>query len=468
MAKKNKGKVIQMLSPENYIRQKARTLPLFECRINNEWEETGLANITVARKHTNGNLTVGLYLIDLKCLGVKDAHYFFNISESQYRELLNDIEEQMETGPVSYTLAHNIIYAGIEFADDYGFKPHRDFTAVAQYILEEDTDDIELMEIECGKKGKPFYVQGPLDNDSRARQIIAQLERTAGPGNYHFIMGANESYWKDDDDDEEPEDDEFERQKAKFGKLTTSEKLDLIKELIDRIEKLSDEEKEDFGYLSNSILDNYVDSDEAEKMYDKLSEKIFEIKITDELSDELLGIETGSEINREEWKKQFLEIYTLTLENVKKAEKKLKQLQKEMPENPAVCFLELTVLHAKGPADGYEDKLDHYYHLFPEYPLLKLFWVTHLCLTQKTLITQNLFNTGPEEFFPGKTTLHKMEMYHYLLMLTLVTMVERNMTRIEVLDRIVEEVDIDETSAVAIGELITVARINFILSLKKE
>ena len=38
MAKKKKGKVIQMLSPENYIKQRARTLPIYECRINSDWE----------------------------------------------------------------------------------------------------------------------------------------------------------------------------------------------------------------------------------------------------------------------------------------------------------------------------------------------------------------------------------------------------------------------------------------------
>jgi hypothetical protein len=31
MAKKEKGKVIQMFSPEKYIRQKARILPIPEC-----------------------------------------------------------------------------------------------------------------------------------------------------------------------------------------------------------------------------------------------------------------------------------------------------------------------------------------------------------------------------------------------------------------------------------------------------
>ena len=198
MAKKKKTKVIQMLSPVQYIRQKARTLPIHECWINVGWED-GLANITVARKHTNGNLTLGLYLVDLKCLGVKDSHYFFNISPGEYNELLLHTKESMDIEPADYTLVHNIIFAGIEFAEDFGFKPHHDFS-VSQYILEEDTEDIEWMEIECGHNGQPFYVKGPLESDLRAGQIIAQLEKTAGPGNYGFVNALDEDPFVDDDD----------------------------------------------------------------------------------------------------------------------------------------------------------------------------------------------------------------------------------------------------------------------------
>ncbi len=43
MAKKKQGKAVPMLSPENYIRQKARTLPLFECWVNKNWREDKLA-----------------------------------------------------------------------------------------------------------------------------------------------------------------------------------------------------------------------------------------------------------------------------------------------------------------------------------------------------------------------------------------------------------------------------------------
>jgi hypothetical protein len=210
MANKKKGKVVQMLSPENYIRQRARTLSIFECWINDNWEETGLASIMVARKHSNGNITSGMYLVDLKCLGVKDAHYFFNIPEYEFRELLEHAGETMNMESLSYTLAHNIIFAGIEFAGEYGFKPHKDFTSVAQYILEEDTDEVELMEIECGRNGKPAYVRGPYESDAWAAQIVVQLERTAGPGNYYFFdqKDFDDDNFDDDDDEDffNPED----------------------------------------------------------------------------------------------------------------------------------------------------------------------------------------------------------------------------------------------------------------------
>lgn len=203
-----------MLSPENYIKQKARNLPVHECWVNEEWEEDGLANITVARSHTNGNFTVGMYLVDLKCLGVKDAQYYFNMSPLDYRDLMERQSESMEIEKVDYTLVHNIVFAGIEYADDYGFLPHKDF-GIAGFILEEDTEGIELMEIDCGgEDGNPLYVRGPLDSNTRAAQIIAQLEKTAGPGNFNVIDGRVGTEWEnkhfDDNYDMVPDEEEFE------------------------------------------------------------------------------------------------------------------------------------------------------------------------------------------------------------------------------------------------------------------
>jgi hypothetical protein len=203
MANKNKGKVVKILNPENYIRQKARTLPLFECIVNSDWKVTGMANVIVSRKHSNENITAGMYLVDTKCLGIKDASYWFNIPETQYRTILKHASATMKLETVPYTLAHSIVFAGLQFAEDYGFKPHKDFTSVAQYILEEDTDDIELIEIECGMDGKPAFISGPYDDAAKIARIVAQLEKTAGPGNFTIIKEMDDDDFDEGDPDEE-------------------------------------------------------------------------------------------------------------------------------------------------------------------------------------------------------------------------------------------------------------------------
>src|SRR5215216_1027581 len=101
----------QELSPKKYIQTRARSLPVYKCFVNRDWEEGNLADVFVIRRHTNGHLTAGVFLTDLLCLGVKDTFFLFNEEE----------EEMMDKVPMSlfieidYQLAHNIIFAGHDF-----------------------------------------------------------------------------------------------------------------------------------------------------------------------------------------------------------------------------------------------------------------------------------------------------------------------------------------------------------------
>ena len=62
---------------------------------------------------------------------------------------------------------------------------------MTQYILEEDTEDIELIDIECGKDGQPFYIAGPNDTNLIINHVLNQLEKTAGEGNFKFLLPAD-------------------------------------------------------------------------------------------------------------------------------------------------------------------------------------------------------------------------------------------------------------------------------------
>jgi len=97
-----------------------------------------------------------------------------------------------------YKLVHNIIYGAVEYAEELGFAPHKDFSAT-RYILEEDDDNIELINIEFGFNGKPAVVIGPFDNPEK---IIATLNRTVGKGNYTIIDSADDIEYDEEYDDE--------------------------------------------------------------------------------------------------------------------------------------------------------------------------------------------------------------------------------------------------------------------------
>ena len=463
MVKKKKGKVVQMLSPENYIRKKARTLPVHECWINKGWRESRIADIVVARKHTNGNITLGMYLVDLNCLGVKDAYYLFNISEQNYKEYIIDKEEDTELKFISYTLAHNIIYAGVEFAEDYGFKPHKIYTSVAQYILEEDTKDIKLMDIKCGVDGKPVFYRDPFDNDASSKHIVAQLEREAGPGNYSVVdIGEmDEDEWEED---EEWDEDEIEERERKFSGLSIKRKLDLIKKMFVRMNELNEEEKKVLGFLSNSVLDEYVDFDKANNIYEELFEQLETVKITNKFSNEILGLEENSEIDKEKWGKQFYKIYFLGLDRPKAAGRKIKKLHNTMPDNPAVYFLELNSLENKEFQD-FDNIINRYYRKFPDYSLIKITWFTYHLLSDKNTESVNLFDIKLKEFFPNKKSIHVMEILHYLIMMVSVAVKENNMTSLLVLDWLIEEVDIPGIENFGLHEMINMARLQFIMSL---
>lgn len=207
MAKKQNP---QILSPENYIRQRARKLPIFKCYINEGWDEGGLAQVTIARQHVNGNITYCSYLVDLHCLGIKDTLFDFNIPEEHFNQVVDRMSEEYELVETDYALVHNIIYAGWEFAEEIGFKPHKDFLSTTQYMLDEDNETIPIIEIHCGDKdGIPLYVQGPFEDDAIANRIMSQLEKKLGAGNFHYILKVDSLPFDDwDEEEEDKEDDE--------------------------------------------------------------------------------------------------------------------------------------------------------------------------------------------------------------------------------------------------------------------
>jgi hypothetical protein len=219
----------QQMSPKNYILTgRARKLPIAECWISPDWQEEGICSITVARKHATGNMTFGIYLVDTFCLGLKNSNPVFNKPDYEYVDIIDRVYGQHGgKEAISYSLAHNIIYGAVAYAEDLGFKPEKDWS-LSQMILEEDTEDVEFIEVEFGKDGKPFFINGPYDN---VHKVMATLNKSVGEGNYDTMVQIQDPAefgltlddlemvdeyddFDDDDDDEKTEDADYEEVKG--------------------------------------------------------------------------------------------------------------------------------------------------------------------------------------------------------------------------------------------------------------
>lgn len=368
-SKNKKGKVVslnaQRLSPEKYIKTQARNLPIFECFVSDDWEDAGICNISIARKHITGNVTVGMYLVDLYCLGLKDTHYEFNISPDDY-EYLND--GNFGLIKCDYTLVHNIIHGAIAFANDYGFEPHKDFV-VTQFILEEDDEQVELVDLEFGFDGKPCFIPGPDDDEAKIKKIRAKLERTAGPGNFEI--------WDTDDDIEDyDEDDIFD------GEFED--------DFIDGLQEDLQKSYQEFGKILKKV----------NKVYDALV-RLPEAKVI--LANATIGknykVSKGivkneyTNFDNSEQEEDFQQLKQLIVESndYEKIITSIKEAIKKYPYKPMFYDLLIPVYHFDRQYDKQKEVILQMYQLFPEILMPKVGYATLLLEEGNASEALNLF-----------------------------------------------------------------------------
>lgn len=175
-------------------------MPIYKCLVTKAWKEAGEADVIVMRRHVNGNVTAGFYLIDLMCLGIKDTFYSFNEPEGDIYDRF-PVEVDVMFDEVEYALAHNIIYAGHDFALEFGIEPSKEF-AVTKFILEGDNDKIPLIDVPVGDEGGLFHLI--VHQPGEYSGVLAKLIKNAGEGNYRYtVTGISEENFNEDDYDYE-------------------------------------------------------------------------------------------------------------------------------------------------------------------------------------------------------------------------------------------------------------------------
>lgn len=171
----------------------------YEAYIERSWREHGLAQVLVARIRENGSADYGVFLVDLWCLGVKDAFGETDGQESDVRALVDERLPESMREPIHPTCAKKLIEGALAYAERLGFAPHRDFRK-ARRVLSGIDASLCPMDIVYGRNGRPCFVAGPHDSAERVARVLAILNARLGPENFDFELFEEDL---DEVDDEE-------------------------------------------------------------------------------------------------------------------------------------------------------------------------------------------------------------------------------------------------------------------------
>ncbi len=181
-----RSKIRPLRTRREEILERAREMPIVGCWRHKQWQKIGETTLLLARAQNDHTVLYAGYLVDLLCLGVKDALVKLNVPRSALQRHVERIFRG-DQEPCDAAFAHQLVYGAIAFARKYGFEPHEDFYRLgAHKILDPPGSHPEPYDIKFGKDGKPVYIAGPYDSPSFVNKVLDTLERTA-PGKYHFV-----------------------------------------------------------------------------------------------------------------------------------------------------------------------------------------------------------------------------------------------------------------------------------------
>ena len=92
------------------------------CVVNAGWRDEGRASIMVVRRRGDGGLTLGAFLIDTECAGLKDAWGRLDISANEVEDTLGSMAASVGSMEIAPEKARQMLAAGVRLAHDNGFR----------------------------------------------------------------------------------------------------------------------------------------------------------------------------------------------------------------------------------------------------------------------------------------------------------------------------------------------------------
>ncbi|HWC91216.1 MAG TPA: hypothetical protein VG433_16220 [Pirellulales bacterium] len=165
----------------------------------------GLGQLVFARRMPDGQIALAVFLVDVFCLGVKNA-LWHTVTAGRFDEIVEGIGQREELKKVSPEYFSKLVHCAADYAQSLGFPPHRDFRH-ARLLLAGIDPSLCKEEFEFGQDGQPFYIRGPGESLEKARAIVARVMELGGNFTIPTAEGfdLSEQFLEDDFEDDEDE-----------------------------------------------------------------------------------------------------------------------------------------------------------------------------------------------------------------------------------------------------------------------
>jgi hypothetical protein len=153
--------------------------------------DSGYGYLVVSRFKADGRVEAGFFLLDVFCLGVKDAGFQHFHSIADYKESLIDcLFPDGNSVRMTPEAARKLTEDAISYARGLGFSPGADYKKASRVFGGITTADCDEQFI-FGQNDKPLYIQGPSDSPACVERILRMLEARCGEGGYHYIVAGD-------------------------------------------------------------------------------------------------------------------------------------------------------------------------------------------------------------------------------------------------------------------------------------
>lgn len=149
--------------------------------------ENGMGYVVVARFKGNGDAEVGVFLLDMYCLGVKSAFFTQLYAEEYEQDFLPRIYEHDGRTAITPPCARKLVEDAVAYARHLGFEPHPDYRKGAR-VFGGINPSTCTQQFTFGRDGKPLYVQGPDDSPAMVERVMGNLMRRCGEGGFHYVL----------------------------------------------------------------------------------------------------------------------------------------------------------------------------------------------------------------------------------------------------------------------------------------